>query len=120
MMRSMIDSLEFAERKADSLVGEAEQKGMEVTESKFKLRDVRQARLQSRTAIHSFNEDKFAEVVRAGIVKADVVAGEGQASIDEFFFRRYGLGIATLIITVLALALWAHIKRIEKEQAGKA
>jgi predicted CXXCH cytochrome family protein len=120
MMRSMIDSLERAERRADSLVSDAEQKGMEVTEARFGLRDVRQARLQSRTAVHAFNTAKFAEVVDAGIAKAVVVEGEGQASIDEFFFRRYGLGIATLVITVLAFALWAYIKRIEKEQAGKA
>lgn len=119
-MRGLIDSLERAERRADSLVTDAEQKGMEITESRFRLRDVRQARLLSRTAVHSFDEAKFSEVVNDGIAKAGVVAAEGQSSIDEFYFRRYGLGIATLIITVLALALWAHIRRIEKEQAGKA
>lgn len=119
-MRSMIDSLEFAEQRADSLVTNAEQKGMEVGEARFALREVRQARLQSRTAVHAFNRAKFAEVVDAGIARAGVVAAEGQAGIDEFFFRRYGLGIATLVISVLAFALWSYIKRIEKEQAGKA
>lgn len=117
-MRTLIDSLERAERLADSLVTDAEQKGMEVTEAKFRLRDVRQARLLSRTAVHTFDEAKFGETVSEGIAKASAVAGEGQASIDEYYFRRYGLGIATLIITVLAFALWVHIKRIEKRQAA--
>jgi hypothetical protein len=119
-MRTLTDMLLHAERDADSLVTEAEQKGMEVTEAKFKLRDVRQARLQSRTAVHSFDRMKFAQVVDAGIVTAGAVAAEGKASIDEYFFRRYGLGIATLIITVLALALWAYIRKIEREQARGA
>ncbi len=120
LMRIMIDSLELAEHRADSLVSNAEQKGMEISEAKFKLRDIRQARLLSRTAVHSFNEPKFAEVVNQGIAVAGVVAVQGQASIDEYYFRRYGLGVATLIITIVAIALYMTIKRIEKKQAEKA
>jgi predicted CXXCH cytochrome family protein len=120
LMRSMIDTLETEEKKADSLVTNAEQKGMEISEAKFKLRDIRQARLQSRTMVHAFNPAKFAEVVDPGIAIARTVAGEGQASIDEYYFRRYGLGVATLIITIVAIALYLVIKRIEKKQAEKA
>ena len=35
---------------------------MEISEAKFKLRDARQARLQSRTMVHSFSEEKFRDV----------------------------------------------------------
>ncbi len=117
LMRIRIDSLERAEMRADSLVSNAEQKGMEISEAKFRLREIRQARLLSRTAVHAFNEAKFAEVVDEGIAKAGLVADQGQESIDEYYFRRYGLGIATLIITILAFALWTYIRRIEKRQA---
>ena len=119
-MRIRIDSLERAEMRADSLVTNAEQKGMEITEAKFRLRDIRRARSLSRTAVHAFNEAKFAEVVDEGIAKAGIVAAQGQESIDEYYFRRYGLGIATLIITIVAIALYLAIKRIEKKQAEQA
>lgn len=117
-MRQLIDSLEQSEGRARSLVDDAEQKGMEVAEAKFKLRDARQARLQSRTMVHSFNEEKFRDVVGKGLAVAAVVSQEGQHAIDEYYFRRIGLGIATVIITILAASLYFVIKRIERAQRG--
>ena len=115
-MRALTDSLELLQTKASGLIDEAEQKGMEVSESKFKLRDAHQSRLQARTMVHSFNEGKFREVVGKGIGVASLVASEGQQAIDEYYFRRWGLGVATLIITIVALALYFSIKRIERKQ----
>ena len=115
-MRHLIDSLESTEKRADSLVADAEQKGMEVSEARFKLRDARQARLQSRTMVHAFNEEKFREVIGAGLNVSSIVAGEGQAAVDEYFFRRWGLGVATLIITIVAGSLYLTIRMIEKTQ----
>ena len=34
--------------------------------------------------------------------------------IGEYYFRRKGLGIATLLITILVIALYFRIKSIEK------
>lgn len=118
-MRTMIDSLVHIEQKAQALIEDAEQKGMEVSESRFKLRGVRQARLESRTMIHSFNEEQFLEVVEKGISSAEVVATEGEEAIEEFYFRRWGTGVATIIITLLAVSLYLMIRRIEKRQAEK-
>ncbi len=115
-MRMLIDSLESDEGHALALVNEAEQKGMEISEAKFKLRDARQARLQSRTMVHSFNEQKFREVVDKGITTAGLVSQEARGAIDEYFFRRIGLGVSTLIITVLAISLYLFIRRIEARQ----
>jgi hypothetical protein len=120
LMRSLIDTLERAEMRADSIVSDAEQKGMEASEARFKLRDVRQSRLLTRTMVHSFNKEKFAEVVDTGISTARSVAVEGEEIIGEYYFRRYGLGIASLIITFVAVALYVTIKRIEKRQAERA
>jgi predicted CXXCH cytochrome family protein len=121
VMRRLIDSLDACENSALSLVGEAEQKGMEITEAKFKLRDVRQARLEARTTVHAFQEEKFWDVVGKGLAISAVVTEEARQAVDEYFFRRIGLGIATLIITVLAVSLYMFIRRLERRQglAGK-
>jgi predicted CXXCH cytochrome family protein len=115
-MRSLIDSLESAENQAHALVNEAEQKGMEIGEAKFKLRDVRQARLETRTVVHAFNEPQFRTVAEKGLAVAAVVHVEAQQAIDEYYYRRIGLGVATLIITVLAVSLYVYIRRIERKQ----
>ena len=117
VMRQLSDSLDSAEARARGLVEDAEQKGMEIGEAKFKLRDVRQARLETRTVVHSFNTERFREVADKGLAGAAVVSGEASHAIDEYFFRRIGLGVATLIITVLAITLYLYIRRMERSPA---
>ena len=118
-MRQLVDSLALLEVNAGLLIGEAEQKGMEVTEAKFKLRDVKQAQLQSRTMVHSFNEAKFKETIDKGFKAAAIVTTDARAAIDEYSFRRIGLGIASIVITIVAISLYVFIKRIERrQQAG--
>jgi len=116
-MRQMVDSLEFSGNVAIALVNEAEQKGMEVTDAKFKLRDAKQAHLQMRTMVHSFNEGKFREVIDKGMEATLFAKNEAQGAVDEYYFRRIGLGVSTLIMSLLAIALFIYIKRIEKKQA---
>jgi predicted CXXCH cytochrome family protein len=115
-MRQLIDSLELTEKRSNNLIADAEQKGMEITEAKFKIREAHQARLQSRTMVHSFNEEKFREVVDKGLVVTRLVQSEAQQAIDEYYFRRIGLGIATLIISIVAISLYITIRKIEKKQ----
>ncbi|MEW5799157.1 MAG: cytochrome c3 family protein [Bacteroidota bacterium] len=114
-MRMLIDSLVIQQHRAEQLIGDAEQKGMEIGEAKFKLRDAHQARLQSRTMVHSFNEQQFNEVISAGIAVASIVQTEAQSAVDEYYFRRKGLGISTFIITILAISLYTYIRRLERK-----
>jgi predicted CXXCH cytochrome family protein len=117
-MRSLMDSVSHAEEVADQLVGEAEQKGMEISEAKFKLRDARQFRLQARTMVHSFDEAQFETVARKSLDVSLDVEHVAQGALDEYVFRRTGLGISTLIITILALALFLTIRKVEKSGNG--
>lgn len=117
-MRSLIDSLDQAIFLAKELINDAEQKGMEISEAKFKLRDAQQAKLEARTMVHSFNLDKFKEVVEVkGLVVASGVIDEAAASIDNYYFRRYGLVVSILIISALALFLYLYVKKIESKNS---
>lgn len=118
-MRTLIDSLNASEAHARMLVDDAEQKGMEVSESRFKLLGVRQARLESRTMVHSFDETQFSEVINKGLSAASLVAGEGGEAIEEYYFRRWGAGVSTLIITIFAISLYLMIRRIERRQKNQ-
>ena len=113
-MRQMLDSLETVERYAINLVENAEQKGMEISEAKFKLREVRQARLQARTVIHAFNEESFQATINQGRTISLAIIQEAKSAVDEYYFRRIGLLIATFIITLVALLLYLYVRRMEK------
>ena len=116
-MRGLMDSLETAEQRAIALVDEAEQKGMEISEAKYKLRDAHQARLESRTMVHSFSEGRFRDVAAKGLTVSATINQEATQALDEYVFRRVGLGLATLAITVLAISLYIYIRRLERRQA---
>jgi len=119
-MRNYVDSLDVSEVLALKLINEAEQKGMEISEAKFKMRDVHQAKLEARTMVHSFNEEKFKEVVVGkGLSVSKAAVTESQAAIADYFFRRYGLVLSILITSLLALTLYMYIKKIEEKQASK-
>jgi hypothetical protein len=46
------------------------------------------------------------------------VEHEVKLAVEDFYFRRWGLGVATLIISILAGALYLTIRRIERAQAA--
>jgi hypothetical protein len=118
-MKYWLDSLEQQDKLANSLIFEAEQKGMEVEEAKFELRNIHQAQLQSRTILHSFNEQKFKEVIDKGFSSSKDVIAEAKGQIHEFYFRRIGLGVSVLIISFLIIILFIYIRKIEKEHPLK-
>lgn len=118
-MREYVDSLDASDSSARALVGDAEQKGMEIGEAKYKLRDVRQARLETRTMVHSFDVQRFTEIVRRGLKTTSSVSEEARGAVGEYYYRRIGLGIATLINAILVVALYLFIRRIERTQAGQ-
>src|SRR3972149_6777664 len=49
------------------LINDAEQKGIEISDVKFKLRDAKQALFESRTMVHSFDQSKFSETIDKGL-----------------------------------------------------
>jgi hypothetical protein len=116
-MRELVDSLGNSERAATLSVQQAEEMGTEIGEAKFKLRDVHQARMETRTMVHSFDEKQFQQVVEKGLKTADGISADARHAVEDYYFRRWGLGVATLIITVLSISLYLYIRRLERKQA---
>ncbi|MBE0643198.1 MAG: ammonia-forming cytochrome c nitrite reductase subunit c552, partial [Bacteroidetes bacterium] len=117
-MRSMLDSLVGTIALAGRRIDEAEQKGMEVDDIRFALRDANQARLQSRTAVHAFNLEEFSKVIDPGLRIASTSLKEADEANDEYVYRRIGLAVVTLIITLTIILLFFFIRAIEKKQAA--
>jgi predicted CXXCH cytochrome family protein len=118
-MRSITDSLEHEIGRARALVQNAEQKGMEISDAKFKLRDTRQSRLEARTMVHAFNEGRYREVIAKGRIIAEGITKEATQQIDDYYFRRWGLGISTLLIGLLGVSLYLWLRKIESPQKDR-
>lgn len=109
-----IINLKEEKEKADEILTEAQLKGMMTTDAEFLLKEVDQALIKTRTMVHAFDLDSVLPKAEAGVEKAKEVQTTSAGLIDEYYFRRKGLVLATLFITLLAVALWIKIKKVEK------
>lgn len=114
-MKKLIDSLKAKDSETKSILDKAVQKGMDVSDATFSLKDVRQVLIQSRTIVHSFDLDKFKENINEGFTIVNKANKTGEEAIDEFYFRRIGLGFSTIIVTLLVIGLYIKLKKIEKK-----
>jgi predicted CXXCH cytochrome family protein len=118
-MKMLIDSLQHNARYANGVITEAEQKGMEVSDAKFDFKDIRQILIETRTVMHKTDIEKYRETIKAGFDITNKSKTAGEEAIKDYYFRRTGLGISTLIITVLAVGLYLKIRKIERKQQAK-
>jgi len=110
---SSIRELAHNYQHASASLLEAQERGMLTTDEEFRLKEVQQSLIQTRTLLHSFNMDSVAGRAKEGMEQADSVAANSAALVDEYYFRRKGLGLATLFITILAISLYVWIRKIE-------
>jgi hypothetical protein len=114
-MSFLIDSLNKDVELARYFMNEAEQKGMDVNDAEFDQNDIKQVLITSRTIFHYCNIDKFTNSINEGFKLTNTAKITGEEAIDEYYFRRWGLGVSTIFITILILALYFKIKKIEKK-----
>jgi hypothetical protein len=94
------------------LLGEAEAKGMDVTEGEDYVQAARQGLLQARTLIHSFSkpviEDKVTEIAKNQAAALEA----GYAALRGFESRRRGLALSTLLLLLLTAGVAIKIRTL--------
>jgi hypothetical protein len=102
----VIDSLKTSMVHAQERVDIADQKGMEVSELFIHMEEALKTLIQSRTSIHSFNIDHIKSVAQKGFEATTLAIAGAEEAIDEHGFRRKGLFLFSLIITVFVIVLY--------------
>lgn len=98
------------------LVSEAAVRGMMVTDKEFALKEIDQVLIRMRSSVHAFNVDSLTPSAADGLEKSKMLQVGAAALIHEYYFRRWGLGIASFLITLLAIALYIKIRTLDKSQ----
>jgi predicted CXXCH cytochrome family protein len=114
-MRSTLQSLTQGQTEAAHVLNQAEQLGMDVVEAKYLLKDANQSLIESRVKIHSFQTKPVQESATPGLKVIGQAKDAGNAAIREYYFRRKGLGVSTLLLTFLVVLLYLKIRQIEKK-----
>jgi predicted CXXCH cytochrome family protein len=113
-MQRLVDSLQEARLHADTILLEAGNLGMEVSEAQFELEEVTNALVRARTAIHSFTTDSVRAVVLAGIAVTQQAHVRGEEALAEHLFRRQGLVVSVGLILLVIAGLLLKIRELER------
>ncbi len=116
LMASDLDSLKLALASAHDLLDRASRGGVDVKLGKFDLHAADDALIKARTAVHYFDTTKFKEITVAGLGDAGRVIVLGDAALYDLRLRRIGLGFTLPLVLLVALAIFLHIRRIERER----
>ena len=115
-MKSLFDSLKIADSVSTELLKDASLKGMDISEAEYSIKQIKQILIQARTITHLADIKEFKDKLDEGFVITNKTKQAALDAIDEYYFRRYGLGIATIIITFLVIVLYLKTKKFEKKK----
>ena len=104
---------------AEEKLKEVQRKGMDDVDILFYLQEANQILIHTRNLTHTFIPEKVAEKTQEGIEKSRQAITLAGMEISDYYFRRRGFGIASLFITVLAIALFFRIRNMDKEKTEK-
>jgi hypothetical protein len=112
-IHELLAELVDAHDEAEAQRAKVARRGMEDEEIGFLIQEAHQDLVQSRTLVHTFDPDRIAEKTKQGVAKASDAMTLGIEQIKEFHHRRRGLGLATIFITLLIVALYFKIRQME-------
>lgn len=115
-MKNLIDSLVRDVDLANTAIHDAEQKGMDVSDAKFDYNDIKKVLITTKNVVHYSNIDKFRENINEGFKITDNAKTIGKDAVDDYYFRRWGLGVSTFFITLLVIVLYLKLRKIERKQ----
>ena len=119
-MKRLMDSLTSIQKTTIRYLNEANKLGMDVSDEEYALKDIRQIIIKTRTSIHTFNEEKYREEIAPGFELANETAQSGIKAVDNYYFRRHGLAVSTIIVSLLVAGLYFKLKKIEKSQSDNS
>lgn len=110
-MQTAIVKLKNRYEQANSLIEDAEKKGVEVSDEIFTLRKIRQSLISLRKLIHTFNPDTVIATADDAMQTAEKVYQAGIHSLQEVKRRRFGLIAFSLITLLLIFLIYQRMKR---------
>lgn len=114
-----IDSLNTGLHNAEMLVSTAEQKGMEISDLFIHLEEANKILIQTKTSIHSFDIDEVNSIAEKGFDSINEAKLGANDALDEFDYRRNGLFIFSIILTLTIIMLYFKLKQLQKNSKNK-
>jgi len=114
-MHTQLTSLASAIAASEELLSRAERQGMEVSQPKLQETQARDALLKARVAVHAFRDSELKQDTDAGLAVTRQTYAAGQKAMQEWRFRRVGLGLSLVMIALTLVGLGFYIRNLERK-----
>jgi predicted CXXCH cytochrome family protein len=111
-LRRILDGFESGFAGTEELLKSAERKGVEVSQAEYELRDVNTILVLAKNLTHGLDVEELKRTVSEGETALVKVRSAGEQALREARFRRRGLGVTTVILAFLALAIALKIRQM--------
>jgi hypothetical protein len=111
-MLALVDSLNEARTRADSILSAAEHAGMPVDQPLFQLTQAQNAIVSARAIMHSVSIDSMRAKIDEGLETAGDSYAAGVSAFEELKVRRTGLAASALVILILIVGLLIKIREL--------
>jgi predicted CXXCH cytochrome family protein len=115
-IRALLDGVEARSARAAALLARAEKKGVDVSQSRFQLREASTAEIGAVNLVHGLDAGEIRRKLAEGSGLLDQVDRQGEAALKEAVYRRRGLALSTALLALFALALYLKIR--ERNRRG--
>jgi hypothetical protein len=88
---------------------------MEVSQPKLQQTQARDALLKARVAVHAFRDSGLKQDTDAGLATTKLTYAAGQKAMQEWRFRRVGLGLSLVLIALTLVGLGFYIRNLEQK-----
>ena len=102
---------------ADAALVAAEEQGLDLSDVRFDLVGVGDVLVEARSKIHAFNRAEFDKTAMKGLTTLEAARKTIQEAIGEYRFRKVGMLISTLIVTLVAGLLYLKIRQLDRHRA---
>jgi hypothetical protein len=114
-MHNQLTELAAAIAASDELLGWAERQGMEVSQAKLQAAQAREALLKARVTVHAFRDSELKRDTDAGLAVTRQTHAAGEKAMEEWKFRRVGLGLSVVAIATALVGLGLYIRNLEQK-----
>ena len=112
-MHNQLVDLVSAIAASENLLGRAERQGMEVSQPMLQEDQAHDALLKARVAVHTFRDNELKKDTDAGLAVCRQTYAAGEKAMQEWRFRRVGLGLSVLAIALTLVGLGLYIRNLE-------
>ena len=114
-IKQQLASLASSVSASEEILGRAERQGMEVSQAQQQQAQARDALMKARVTVHSFRESEVKRDTDTGFAVAKQTYTAGQKAMEEWRYRRIGLGLSLLMIALTVVGLGLYIRNTEKK-----